>query len=128
MASEKEAVDTVTQAVAGAGGVGGFLLLLRWAVRTFSAERLAVKSDSAEGSVIDRLQGEITRLEALVAKMQMRLDDMQGKVDRMGKRLSGAYATMVAMEAIIEGTCNCDTRGKEKLKELVQAMKEAEER
>lgn len=108
--------------------VGGFVLsgtlfvMIRWVVRTFHVDRLANKSTNAEGNVIDRLEGEINRLEGIIAKQQVDITNMAREQRKLERRLSNQRAVLIAIETIVEGMCACDSNARRKLAELIAEL------
>ena len=114
--------------------LGGFVIsgtavwLVRWLVRTFHVDKLAIKTTTAEGNVIDRLQGEINRLEKVIAQQSDTIEEMQKYQRKLDKKLSNQRAVLIAIETIVEGMCTCDTNARKKLAELISELILAEER
>lgn len=108
--------------------VGGFVIsgslfwMIRWLIRTFHVDRLANKSTNAEGNVIDRLEGEIVRLEGIVGKQQIDINNMLREQRKLERRLSNQRAVLIAIETIVEGMCTCDTKARRKLAELIAEL------
>lgn len=108
--------------------LGGFAIsgtavwLIRWVVRAFNVDRLAIKSTNAEGSVIDRLQSEIARLETVIIGQTKVIADMQRYQRKLDKRLSNQRAVLIAIETIVEGMCTCDLNARKKLAELIAEL------
>lgn len=113
--------------------VGGFVIggtalwLIRWLIRTFHVDKLAIKAATAEGNVIDRLQGEIDRLEKVIAQQSNTIEEMQKYQRKLDKKLSNQRAVLIAIETIVEGMCTCDTNARKKLAELISELILAEE-
>lgn len=114
--------DVTAYTIGGFAISGSALWLIRWVVRTFHVDRLAIKSTNAEGSVIDRLQSEITRLEAVIIGQNKVIADMQRYQRKLDKRLSNQRAVFIAIETIVEGTCTCDLNARKKLAELIAEL------
>ena len=108
--------------------IGGFAIggtafwLLRWVIRTFHVDKLAIKSTTAEGNVIDRLEGEIHRLEAVINKQQEEITRMNRDQRKLERRLSNQRAVLIAIETIVEGMCTCDLQARRKLSELIAEL------
>ncbi len=108
--------------------IGGFAIggtafwLLRWVIRTFHVDKLAIKSTTAEGNVIDRLEGEIHRLEAVINKQQEEITRMNRDQRKLERRLSNQRAVLIAIETIVEGMCTCDLQSRRKLSELIAEL------
>lgn len=108
--------------------VGGFVLsgtlfvMIRWVVRTFHVDRLANKSTNAEGNVIDRLEGEISRLEVIITTPQGEINAMMREQRKLERRLSNQRAVLIAIETIVEGMCTCDSNARRKLAELIAEL------
>ena len=111
--------DVTAYTIGGFAISGTVLWLIRWVVRTFHVDRLAIKSTNAEGSVIDRLQSEITRLETVIIGQNKVIADMQRYQRKLDKRLSNQRAVLIAIEMIVEGMCTCDLSARKKLAELI---------
>lgn len=113
--------------------VGGFVIggtalwLIRWLIRTFHVDKLAIKAATAEGNVIDRLQGEIDRLEKVIAQQSDTIEEMQKYQRKLDKKLSNQRAVLIAIETIVEGMCTCDTNARKKLADLISELILAEE-
>lgn len=113
--------------------VGGFVIggtalwIIRWLIRTFHVDKLAIKAATAEGNVIDRLQGEIDRLEKVIAQQSDTIEEMQKYQRKLDKKLSNQRAVLIAIETIVEGMCTCDTNARKKLAELISELILAEE-
>ena len=113
--------------------VGGFVIggtalwVIRWLIRTFHVDKLAIKAATAEGNVIDRLQGEIDRLEKVISQQNDTIEEMQKYQRKLDKKLSNQRAVLIAIETIIEGMCSCDTNARKKLAELISELILAEE-
>ncbi len=114
--------DVTTYTLGGFAISGTALWLIRWVVRTFHIDRLAIKSTNAEGSVIDRLQSEITRLETVIIGQNKVIADMQRYQRKLDKRLSNQRAVLIAIETIVEGMCTCDINARNKLVELIAEL------
>ena len=114
--------DVTAYTIGGFAISGTALWLVRWMVRTFHVDRLAIKSTNAEGSVIDRLQSEITRLETVIIGQNKVIADMQRYQRKLDKRLSNQRAVLIAIETIVEGMCTCDLNARKKLAELIAAL------
>ena len=114
--------DVTAYTIRGFAISGLALWLIRWVVRTFHVDRLAIKSTNAEGSVIDRLQSEITRLEAVIIGQNKVIADMQRYQRKLDKRLSNQRAVLIAIETIVEGMCTCDLNARKKLAELIAEL------
>ena len=114
--------DVTTYTLGGFAISGTALWLIRWVVRTFHIDRLAIKSTNAEGSVIDRLQSEITRLETVIISQNKVIADMQRYQRKLDKRLSNQRAVLMAIETIVEGMCTCDLNARKKLAELITEL------
>ena len=114
--------DVTAYTIGGFAISGTALWLIRWVVRTFHVDRLAIKSTNAEGSVIDRLQSEITRLETVIIGQNKVIADMQRYQRKLDKRLSNQRAVLMAIETIVEGMCTCDLNARKKLAELIAAL------
>ena len=114
--------DVTAYTIGGFAISGSALWLIRWVVRTFHVDRLAIKSTNAEGSVIDRLQSEITRLEAVIIGQNKVIADMQRYQRKLDKRLSNQRAVLIAIETIVEGMCTCDLNARKKLSELIAEL------
>lgn len=114
--------DVTTYTLGGFAISGTTLWLIRWVVRTFHIDRLAIKSTNAEGSVIDRLQSEITRLETVIISQNKVIADMQRYQRKLDKRLSNQRAVLIAIETIVEGMCTCDLNARKKLAELIAEL------
>ena len=114
--------DVTAYTIGGFAISGTALWLVRWMVRTFHVDRLAIKSTNAEGSVIDRLQSEITRLETVIIGQNKVIADMQRYQRKLDKRLSNQRAVLIAIEMIVEGMCTCDLDARKKLAELIAAL------
>lgn len=108
--------------------VGGFAIsgvafwILRWLIRTFHVDRLANKATNAEGGVIDRLQGEINRLESIIKGQTETINSLQRYQRKLDKRLSNQRAVLIAIETIVEGMCTCDLNARKKLAELIAEL------
>ena len=108
--------------------VGGFAIsgvafwILRWFIRTFHVDRLANKATNAEGGVIDRLQGEINRLESIIKGQTETINSLQRYQRKLDKRLSNQRAVLIAIETIVEGMCTCDPNARKKLAELIAEL------
>lgn len=108
--------------------VGGFAIsgvafwILRWLIRTFHVDRLANKATNAEGGVIDRLQGEINRLESIIKGQTETINSLQRYQRKLDKRLSNQRAVLIAIETIVEGMCTCDLNARKKLAELITEL------
>lgn len=108
--------------------IGGFAIggtafwLLRWVVRTFHVDKLAIKSTTAEGNVIDRLEGEIHRLETVINKQQEEITKMNRDQRKLERRLSNQRAVLIAIETIVEGMCTCDFQARLKLSKLIAEL------
>jgi hypothetical protein len=111
--------DVTAYTIGGFAISGTALWLIRWVVRTFHVDRLAIKSTNAEGTVIDRLQSEISRLEVVITGQTKTIADMQRYQRKLDKRLSNQRAVLIAIETIVEGMCSCDTNARKKLAELI---------
>lgn len=121
----KMAVDPQDVANYSIGGLaigGGAFWLLRWVIRTFHVDKLAIKSTTAEGNVIDRLEGEIHRLEAIINKQQNDIAKMNREQRKLERRLSNQRAVLIAIETIVEGMCTCDLNARKKLAELISEL------
>ena len=114
--------DVTAYTLGGFAISGTALWLIRWVVRTFHIDRLAIKSTNAEGSVIDRLQSEITRLETVIISQNKVIADMQRYQRKLDKRLSNQRAVLIAIETIVEGMCTCDLNARKKLAELIAEL------
>lgn len=114
--------DVTAYTVGGFAISGTALWLVRWTVRTFHVDRLAIKSTNAEGSVIDRLQSEISRLETVIIGQNKVIADMQRYQRKLDKRLSNQRAVLIAIETIVEGMCTCDLNARKKLAELIAEL------
>ena len=114
--------DVTAYTIGGFAISGTALWLIRWVVRTFHIDRLAIKSTNAEGSVIDRLQSEITRLEAVIIGQNKVIADMQRYQRKLDKRLSNQRAVLIAIETSVEGMCTCDLNARKKLAELIAEL------
>ena len=114
--------DVTAYTIGGFAISGTALWLIRWVVRTFHIDRLAIKSTNAEGSVIDRLQSEITRLEAVIIGQNKVIADMQRYQRKLDKRLSNQRAVLIAIETIVDGMCTCDLNARKKLAELIAEL------
>lgn len=114
--------DVTAYTLGGFAISGTALWLIRWVVRTFHVDRLAIKSTNAEGSVIDRLQSEITRLETVIIGQNKVIADMQRYQRKLDKRLSNQRAVLIAIETIVEGMCTCDLNARKKLAELIAEL------
>ena len=114
--------DVTAYTIGGFAISGTALWLIRWMVRTFHVDRLAIKSTNAEGSVIDRLQSEITRLETVIIGQNKVIADMQRYQRKLDKRLSNQRAVLIAIEMIVEGMCTCDLSARKKLAELIAEL------
>ena len=114
--------DVTAYTIGGFAISGTALWLIRWVVRTFHVDRLAIKSTNAEGSVIDRLQSEITRLETVIIGQNKVIADMQRYQRKLDKRLSNQRAVLIAIETIVEGMCTCDLNARKKLAELIAEL------
>ena len=108
--------------------VGGFAIsgvafwILRWLIRTFHVDRLANKATNAEGGVIDRLQGEINRLESIIKGQTETINSLQRYQRKLDKRLSNQRAVLIAIETIVESMCTCDLNARKKLAELIAEL------
>ncbi len=113
--------------------VGGFVIggtalwLIRWLIRTFHVDKLVIKASTAEGNVIDRLQGEIDRLEKVISQQNDTIEEMQKYQRKLDKKLSNQRAVLIAIETIVEGMCSCDTNARKKLVELISELILSEE-
>lgn len=114
--------DVTAYTIGGFAISGSALWLIRWVVRTFHVDRLAIKSTNAEGSVIDRLQSEIARLETVIIGQNKVIADMQRYQRKLDKRLSNQRAVLIAIETIVEGMCTCDLNARKKLAELIAEL------
>ena len=108
--------------------LGGFAIsgtafwIIRWVVRTFHVDRLANKASTAEGNVIDRLEGEIKRLETIIKKQSLDIEDISRRHRRLERRLSNQRAVLIAVETIVEGMCTCDSASRKRLVELIAEL------
>ena len=114
--------DVTAYTIGGFAISGTALWLVRWVVRTFHVDRLAIKSTNAEGNVIDRLQSEITRLETVIIGQNKVIADMQRYQRKLDKRLSNQRAVLMAIETIVEGMCTCDLNARKRLSELITEL------
>lgn len=114
--------DVSNYAVGGMAALGGGFWLLRWVIRTFHLDRAANKAADAEFNVIDRLQGEITRLEGVIAKQATQIAEMQAEQRKLEKRMSNQRAVLMAIETIVEGMCTCDSVARKKLAALIAEL------
>jgi len=107
------------------GGVvisGTLFWMIRWIIRTFHVDRLANKSTNAESNVIDRLENEIKRLEVIINKQSIDIDNMHREHRRLERRLSNQRAVLIAIETIVEGMCSCNSTSKKRLVDLIAEL------
>ena len=114
--------DVANYTVGGLAAGGGAFWPLRWVIRTFHIDKLAIKSTTAEGNVIDRLEGEIHRLEAVINKQAVEIAQMHKEQRKLERRLSNQRAVLIAIETIVEGMCTCDLNARKKLAELIAEL------
>jgi hypothetical protein len=117
-----ETSEVANYTIGGLAAGGGMFWLLRWVIRTFHVDKLAIKSTTAEGNVIDRLESEIHRLEAVINKQQSEINTMNRDQRKLERRLSNQRAVLIAIETIVEGMCTCDLNARKKLAELITEL------
>lgn len=117
-----EAADITNYGAGAFITAGGLFWILRWVIRAFHVDTLAIKSSHAEVNVIDRLESEITRLEAIITKQQTQISEMSDSQRNLEKLLQNQRAVLVAIEMIIDSSCTCNVITKGKLSELVSAL------
>jgi len=101
---------------------GGGFYILRWVIRTFHIDKLAIKENHAEINVIDRLESEITRLETIIHKQQGEIASMMSNQRNLERMLSNQRAILLTIDMIIENMCTCDSKSKAKLAELIAEL------
>ena len=99
---------------------------LRWAVRTFFMDKVAVKSANAEGNFIDRLETEIHRLEQIIAEQTKTIEELRDSHVEMCRRLGNQRAVLIAIETIVEAMCSCNNPGRQRLIELIGELVQEE--
>lgn len=107
---------------------GGAIWMLRWIVRTFHIDTLAIKSNTAEVNVIDRLESEITRLEKIIEKQQIDIASMVKAQANLEKQITNQKAVLMAIEFIIETTCSCDAESKSRVAALIRELVDSSEK
>lgn len=112
-------------------GLFGFatiaMLALRWAIRAFHVDTLAIKSQHAEVNVIDRLESEIVRLEGIVGKQQIQISKMTVVQNNLQRLLNNQRAILMTIEMVLENMCSCDTEAKKKISRLIAELISVEE-
>lgn len=103
------------------------MLALRWAIRAFHVDTLAIKSQHAEINVIDRLESEITRLEEIIGEQQEQLSKMSLAQANFVKLLNNQRVILMTVEMVIENMCSCDTAAKKKISKLIGELISVEE-
>lgn len=114
----------------GLGG-SGLLALGTWVVRKFmlswSADRNVMAIDEVNTKTVERLQGEIARLETLVSKMGDKIESLDSRLNRIKQFLIEIQGEMVNIEVELS-QCSCSTMPslRVRLAELRKKMIEAD--
>lgn len=109
-------------------GVAGIAMIaLRWAIKAFHVDTLAIKSQHAEVNVIDRLESEIVRLEEIIGKQQIQISRMTVVQNNLQRLLNNQRAILMTIEMVLENMCTCDTEAKRKISKLIAELISVEE-
>lgn len=109
------------------GIAGAAMVALRWAIRAFHVDTLAIKSSHAEVNVIDRLESEIVRLEEIIGKQQIQISKMTVAQNNLQKLLNNQRAILMTIEMLLDNMCTCDSDAKKKLGNLIAELISSEE-
>ena len=113
--------------ILGVAGGGSLIWLLRWVVRTFHLDRTANAAADAEGGIIKRLTGEIGRLEEIIRKQNLRIDELEGRINHV-RELEVADASDLAELAVLIDThcggCVNATEAKKRMAGVIARIRE----
>jgi hypothetical protein len=129
MATEMtEMVVTGGAAAAGSTALLTFMFFaLRKMIRVISSDSVTTVQETAQKSTVNTLREEVSRLEGLVTKMQLRVETFEKKFDAMRSILVDAQVTLIDAEMLV-ARCDCESadEARAKLAEVRKKLLETE--
>ena len=128
MSTEQAAVEIGSYVVGGTGLSAMVFMVIRHFILKISRDMTTMQADSTQRDLITGMREEVTRLEALVARMQLSIDAHTGKIAKLESQLLRNRSSALAALALIEAfECSCNEPMRSKLVAILHRMAEMEE-
>lgn len=110
----------------GAGGLGVLAYLIKHLIETVYSTKTTTTQFSINDSLLERLQSEINRLELIIQKQSVRIDELDSKVNKLRETELRDMSDIAELNAIVESSClvqlNCPSNNK--LQKILTRIKE----
>ena len=128
MSAEQAAVEIGSYVVGGTGLSAMVFMVIRHFILKISRDMTTMQADSTQRDLITGMREEVTRLEALVGRMQTAVDAHTGKIAKLESQLLRNRSSALAALALIEAfDCSCNEPMRGKLVAILHRMAEMEE-
>jgi hypothetical protein len=97
--------DAAVWAAGGTGAVGIAFYLLRLAIKGLSSDSVVINNNKADNGIIKRLQDDSTRLESIIKKQAMRIDDLEQKLHALHDVEIEDAADLAELAVLMESMC-----------------------
>jgi hypothetical protein len=107
--------EAVAWTIGGTGSIGIAFYLLRLAIKGLSSDSVLLSNNRADNGIIKRLQDDSVRLEAIIKKQAMRIDELELRLNALHDVEVEDAADLAELAILMEALCvECADNSKHK--------------